>query len=228
MLTLFFLLLITSLTVERGTPPFLKSEYCDKSLSFNNLSTLIAIACDSFILISPSFSSIFRIIIFKQNYLVRHSGRFENLVINDILKIIRYAGLGEDMFKFLTKKKVNCEEILKICFTGHRPNGLPWKYNEKSESCVYFKKVMYSILEKAILNNYTYFISGMALGVDMICAEIVLELKKKYKNVFLECAIPCKNQSSKWSLEQQKRYNLILKKQVIFIMFQKTIIMMVA
>ena len=31
---------------------------------------------------------------------------------------------------------------------------------------------------KAIKNGYTTFISGMALGFDMICEEIVLELKK--------------------------------------------------
>ena len=67
---------------------------------------------------------------------------------------------------------------LRICFTGHRPKGLPWGYDEEKESCKEFKRVMYGILEKAIQNNYTYFISGMALGIDMICAEIVLNLKK--------------------------------------------------
>ena len=69
---------------------------------------------------------------------------------------------------------------------------------------------MFSIIEKAIINGYTYFISGMALGIDMICAEIVLELKKKYKNVMLECAIPCINQEKKWSSSQQERYKKIL------------------
>ena len=100
----------------------------------------------------------------------------------------------------------------KICFTGHRPKGLPWGYDETKESCILFKRVMTSIIEKAIVNGYTYFISGMALGVDMICAEIVLELKKKYKNVMLECAIPCINQEKKWSSFQQERYRNILKK----------------
>ena len=71
---------------------------------------------------------------------------------------------------------------------------------------------MFSIIEKAVINGYTYFISGMALGIDMICAEIVLELKKKYKNVMLECAIPCLNQEKKWSLTQQERYRKILHK----------------
>lgn len=116
------------------------------------------------------------------------------------------------MLSFLTKKKVKNDVFLKICFTGHRPKGLPWGYDEEKESCLLFKNVMFSIIEKAIINGYTYFISGMTLGVDMICAEIVLELKKKYKNVVLECAIPCLNQEKKWSSSQQERYRKIFKK----------------
>ena len=102
--------------------------------------------------------------------------------------------------------------VYKICFTGHRSQSLPWGYDETKESCILFKSVMTSIIEKAIINGYTYFISGMALGVDMICAEIVLELKKKYKNVMLECAIPCLDQEKKWPLSEQERYKKIIHK----------------
>ena len=116
------------------------------------------------------------------------------------------------MLGFLTKKKVNNSNSLKICFTGHRPKSLPWGHDETKESCILFKNVMFSIIEKAILNGYTYFISGMALGVDMICAEIVLNLKKKYKNIILECAIPCLNQEKQWPLSEQERYRKILNK----------------
>lgn len=116
------------------------------------------------------------------------------------------------MFGLKNKKEKLTVKALKICFTGHRPKGLPWGYNETKESCILFKNVMFSIIEKAIVNGYTYFISGMALGIDMICAEIVLELKKKYKNVMLECAIPCLNQEKKWSSSKQERYKKILKK----------------
>ena len=116
------------------------------------------------------------------------------------------------MFGLKKKKEKSTIKVLKICLTGHRPKSLPWGYDETKESCILFKNVMTSIIEKAIMNGYTYFISGMALGIDMICAEIVLELKKKYKNVMLECAIPCLNQEKKWSLLQQDRYKNILKK----------------
>lgn len=93
-----------------------------------------------------------------------------------------------------------------VCFTGHRPNKLPWGYNESLPSCIAFKKDLYDMLEKAIQNNYNYFISGLALGIDLICAETVLELKKKYPNVKLEGAIPCANQDARWNEPSKKRY----------------------
>ena len=98
----------------------------------------------------------------------------------------------------------------KCCFTGHRPKGLPWGYNELNENCIEFKKVIKNIIEKAIINGYTYFITGMALGIDIICAELVLNLKEKYNNVVLECAIPCLNQEKKWTCVQQERYKKFL------------------
>lgn len=33
-----------------------------------------------------------------------------------------------------SKKNVNFENLLKVCFTGHRPKGLPWGYNEKMKN----------------------------------------------------------------------------------------------
>lgn len=65
-----------------------------------------------------------------------------------------------------------------------------------------------AILERGV----QHFISGMALGVDMFSAEIVLNLKEKYPFITLECAIPCRFQCRKWSKEQQKRYYQIVRK----------------
>ena len=50
----------------------------------------------------------------------------------------------------------------------------------------------------------------MAIGFDMIAAELVLELKKKYSFITLECAIPCKEQDKLWRQEQKERYTNIL------------------
>ena len=48
--------------------------------------------------------------------------------------------------------------------------------------------------------------TGMALGVDMYAAEIVLDLKSKYPHITLESAIPCETQAIKWSVASRERY----------------------
>lgn len=96
------------------------------------------------------------------------------------------------------------------CFTGHRPKGLPWTNKKTNEVCENFKKLLKNTIEKLIMCGYSHFISGMAQGIDMICAEIVLILKQKYSHIILECAIPCIDQSTKWSIPQKNRYVCIL------------------
>ena len=79
---------------------------------------------------------------------------------------------------------------MKTCaFTGHRPKGLG--YPESDERCAALKEKLRSLIVKLIEEEgVTHFISGMAQGVDMYTAEIVLELKKQYPQITLECAIP--------------------------------------
>ncbi|MGN1258735.1 MAG: SLOG family protein [Christensenellales bacterium] len=111
----------------------------------------------------------------------------------------------------------DCEKIYEqlkevtLCFTGHRSQKLPWRFNEEDERCVNMKNTIKAKIEQSIREGCIHFISGMALGFDMICAEIVLELKKNYPNIKLVCAIPCKNQDKLWSEEYKKRYKRILK-----------------
>jgi len=98
------------------------------------------------------------------------------------------------------------------CFTGHRPQSLPWGFNESGLAYLMFKNKLKKAIKIAITDGFTHFISGMALGVDMLAAEIVLELKKKYPNIILECAIPCNNQSCKWPSTSVDRYKQILER----------------
>lgn len=50
----------------------------------------------------------------------------------------------------------------------------------------------------------------MAEGVDLYCAEAVLELREKYPYITLTAVIPHAEQSKKWSAEQKARYQAIL------------------
>ena len=100
------------------------------------------------------------------------------------------------------------------CCTGHRPQKFPFDYDGDNERYNAYIKELKSKIEYAITErNITHFISGMALGVDLDFAELVLYFKDtKYKTVTLECAIPCPNQTIKWTEKDKLRYNDILKR----------------
>lgn len=97
-----------------------------------------------------------------------------------------------------------------ICFTGRRPKKLPWGYNEQDERCIKLKKLLEEKIDVAISEGFCHFISGMALGVDMFAAEIVINKKKEGQPITLEAAIPHKKQAASWSAEHRKRYKNIL------------------
>lgn len=111
----------------------------------------------------------------------------------------------------------NIDKILKemqsyiACFTGYRPNKCAWGYNEQDYRCVNMRERTKIKIEESIKQGYHTFLCGMALGFDMICAELVLELKKQYPHIKLIGALPCKNQDALWSAEQKSRYRKLLK-----------------
>lgn len=97
------------------------------------------------------------------------------------------------------------------CFTGHRSQKLPWRFNEEDERCKMMKTVLQSEIEKAIQRGYKTFLCGMAIGFDMICAETVLELKSVYCDIKIIGALPCRTQDIKWSERERVRYRKILR-----------------
>lgn len=101
-----------------------------------------------------------------------------------------------------------------VCmFTGHRPKGLPFGYNEKDSRCKKLKKMLKKlIVQKIQEENTSAFLSGMALGTDMFAAEIILELKRKFRDITLTAVLPCRTQAARWNKESITRYEHILAK----------------
>ena len=95
---------------------------------------------------------------------------------------------------------------MKTCaFTGHRPKGLG--YPESDGRCAALKEKLRALIVKLIEEEgVTHFISGMAQGVDMYAAEIVLDLKQTYPYITLECAIPYERQAVRWPEALRNRY----------------------
>lgn len=105
------------------------------------------------------------------------------------------------------------EKVKSCCFTGNRPQGLPWRYDESDERCKRLKdKLQKAVMDLIEKDGVTHFISGMALGVDMYAAEIILSQKETYPQITLECALPCITQTVKWASDQQKRYDEIIER----------------
>lgn len=103
------------------------------------------------------------------------------------------------------------DKIKTCCFTGHRPKTLPWGYDENDLRCVSFKsKVRFAVEGLIVGDGYRKFISGMAMGADMICAEITLSLKNLYPYIQLECAVPNHAFTESWRDEEARKYSGIL------------------
>lgn len=58
----------------------------------------------------------------------------------------------------------------------------------------------------------TCFYCGMALGFDMMAAEVVLSLKDKFPDIRLIAVVPFSGQSDRWDSSEQERYHRILAK----------------
>ena len=94
------------------------------------------------------------------------------------------------------------ENKIKSCaFTGHRV--LPEYFSSKK---------LYTEIEKLIKEGVEIFYNGMAIGFDLLAAEQVIKLKKKYNKVKLVACIPCYNQEKSFSQKDKQRYVEILKR----------------
>ena len=95
------------------------------------------------------------------------------------------------------------------CFTGHRPEKLPWGHNEADSRCVALKQRLRDAVETAYEEGFRHFICGMARGCDFYFAETVLALRYEHPDITLEAAIPCAKQSASWSAPHRERWTEI-------------------
>lgn len=79
---------------------------------------------------------------------------------------------------------------LSVCFTGHRPEKLPWGRYEYDPRCEGFKKKLDAEIIRAYREGARYFLSGMADGVDLYAAEAVLKLSVLLPEIKLVAVFP--------------------------------------
>ncbi len=91
----------------------------------------------------------------------------------------------------------------RVCFTGHRPEKLTRPEED-------IKKDLEKEIRLKVSDGMNVFISGMARGVDIWAAQIVLKLKDEGHDVKLICASPYVGFENKWSESWKKQYADIL------------------
>lgn len=97
----------------------------------------------------------------------------------------------------LEKRKHTC------CFSGHRPEKLI-----RSEAQI--KTTLETEIRRSVNDGFTMFISGMARGVDVWGAEIVLRLRDEGFPIKLICAVPFEGFERSQSADDKARYNHII------------------
>lgn len=96
------------------------------------------------------------------------------------------------------------------CFTGHRPNKLPWGSDETDRRCVELKEAIRREVEAAYDRGFRHFICGMAQGCDFYFCEAALALREERPGVTVEAAVPCEEQAEKWRPEDRERWERLV------------------
>ncbi|MCM1334831.1 MAG: DUF1273 domain-containing protein [Bacteroides sp.] len=105
-------------------------------------------------------------------------------------------------------EKIDPSEV--CSFSGYRPSKLPFRWDKRDGG---YRKVREMIREEIVLfaeSGVHFFQTGMARGIDLLCGELVLELRKKYP-INLTCVVPCINQCMGWGAEDQETYFRLIK-----------------
>ena len=107
---------------------------------------------------------------------------------------------------FTEEKKNIC------CFAGQRPDKLLDSYYETRDNCIKLKMRLAVEIEEMRGKGVTTFMTGMDMGTDIWCAEIVFDLKWAYPDevIQLVAVLPRENQAVRWIEKYRERYFDIL------------------
>ena len=103
-------------------------------------------------------------------------------------------------------------ETTACCFSGHRPQKLPWGWNEADPACIQMLNRLEEAIRAEIQSGTRCFYTGMALGTDLWAAEILLRLQEEHPEIKLQLAavLPFRGQASRYPDEWKQRHDRIL------------------
>ena len=114
--------------------------------------------------------------------------------------------------------EVSLEDIaMSAAFTGYRPGKLPFGYDLSHPDAIRLREALMREYINLINHGYRFFLTGGALGSDLMAAEVILELKREYpdaKIAHMLCA-PCYHYTAKWPGAERERLDKIASKSLV-------------
>ena len=99
-------------------------------------------------------------------------------------------------------EQVKISRAATAAFTGHRHMDASQRDN--------IKKRLRAVILEAYGKGFRNFISGFAIGFDLMAAEIVVSLKDQHPDISLIAAIPFRKQPCRFSDYLRRRYQKLL------------------
>lgn len=96
------------------------------------------------------------------------------------------------------------------CFTGHRSSRIPWLDDPHDRRTLALKEALWERILTSYRLGYRTFLTGMARGVDLICARLVLQLMEEDPTVALVPVIPFPAQARNWPERDRLEYQRVL------------------
>ena len=89
------------------------------------------------------------------------------------------------------------------CFTGHRRMTAA----ERETATVWLEQTVIELIKQGIV----YFGVGGAIGFDMLAANTVLRLRRRFPHIRLIVVLPCEDMDAKWSPYEREQLEHILR-----------------
>lgn len=112
------------------------------------------------------------------------------------------GAITRQLFHEAVSSLTEVQHPLTLCFTGHRII--------RRKDASWLSERLDAVLEVCYHKGFRQFLSGGALGFDMLAAEAVLRLQKKHPDACLTLVLPCSSQSARWTDRQCQRFERLL------------------
>ena len=109
--------------------------------------------------------------------------------------------------------------IVSVAFTGYRPLKLHFGDDWTHPDAIRLRAALKAEYERLYQLGYRQFLTGGALGCDLMAAEVILELKEEHggrkSGISHVLCLPCYHYTSKWPEDQRERLKKIAKHSMV-------------